>query len=402
MGPFDIEPARQTELACLNYQQYFHVHNRRFLAMAIREVLVRVTLVIASCAGTLLLVEGALRASAWWTEAGGGSVEQRLAKSGHTAPAQADQATFSLRGLVQASSHPDVVYELKPGLRGLFRGQRVEISSQGLRDRDYARAKPEGTFRIVGLGDSVMFGWGVDQDDSYLEVLERRFEENPLEARRVEVLNFAVPGYNTAMEVATLEHRALAFDPDLVVVHFIINDLRLPHFMQMPRDRLSWRHSFLFDLIRSRLKPTAAASGGLGGGLLDHGLDEIEKSQKQQVRQRYRHLAGEEGLRRACARLDELTRARSIPVVVLTFGDRHEHFELLDEVVKKHGFQSLTASRYFAPYFRQQGAASSEVWADTFWISRRDHHPNVLGHALYAEALWDYLISDGNPLLISY
>ena len=84
---------------------------------------------------------------------------------------------MSLHGLVQISPHPDVVYELKPGLVGTYLDRPLRTNAYGLRDRDYPVAKPEGTFRIVGLGDSVMFGWGVAQDEPFLEVLERRLAE---------------------------------------------------------------------------------------------------------------------------------------------------------------------------------------------------------------------------------
>jgi hypothetical protein len=50
-------------------------------------------------------------------------------------------------------------------------------------------------------------------------VLEERLaKEVPNE--RWEVLNMAVPGYNTAMEVETLKARGLAYEPDVVVVGY--------------------------------------------------------------------------------------------------------------------------------------------------------------------------------------
>ena len=66
-----------------------------------------------------------------------------------------------------------MVYELKPGLDGRFQDQPLKTNSHGMRDREYPREKPDGVVRIAGLGDSVMFGWGVGQGEAYLDVLER-------------------------------------------------------------------------------------------------------------------------------------------------------------------------------------------------------------------------------------
>jgi lysophospholipase L1-like esterase len=42
---------------------------------------------------------------------------------------------------------------------------------------------------------------------------------------RYEVLNFAVPGYGTWQELSMLKEEALAYDPDLVILAFVMNDL---------------------------------------------------------------------------------------------------------------------------------------------------------------------------------
>jgi hypothetical protein len=48
-----------------------------------------------------------------------------------------------------------------------------ETNSFGLRDVEFSLAKPEGTLRIVCLGDSVTYGAGVPFDETYEQQLER-------------------------------------------------------------------------------------------------------------------------------------------------------------------------------------------------------------------------------------
>lgn len=126
------------------------------------------------------------------------------------------------------SGIPGLFYELNPNTFTITRGITQEINSLGMRDREYPPTKPPGTFRILILGDSVTYGWGVSLEDIYTEKLEAMLNDvsggNPL----YEVLNLAVSGYNTEQEVALLKARGIALGPDLVVIGLVTNDIQLP------------------------------------------------------------------------------------------------------------------------------------------------------------------------------
>lgn len=99
----------------------------------------------------------------------------------------------------------------------------VKINSHGLRDREFAYEKPPGTYRILVLGDSQTFGFGVHAEESYPKVLERILRK---EARQpVEVINTGVPGSGTAHQLFFLEHQGWKYQPDLVVVGYFFNDI---------------------------------------------------------------------------------------------------------------------------------------------------------------------------------
>jgi len=131
--------------------------------------------------------------------------------------------------IYRPSGSPGVVYEHRPGARGLARSStRVRINGAGLRaDREYARRKPAGTTRVVLLGDSVTFGQGVSLGQSYPTVLERELLPPLVHGQRVEVLNFGVSGYNIDNMVATFGQRALPFEPDVAVLALVSDDLSL-------------------------------------------------------------------------------------------------------------------------------------------------------------------------------
>lgn len=76
----------------------------------------------------------------------------------------------------------------------MLQGVPVMINAEGLRDYEYDYQRPAGVTRILALGDSVTFGWGVKLEDTYPKVLERLL--NGGESRdRYEVLNCGVGNY---------------------------------------------------------------------------------------------------------------------------------------------------------------------------------------------------------------
>lgn len=146
------------------------------------------------------------------------------------------------RGRFQLSDNPRLVFEPVPGMTVPHREEGgVELFYEypgtanrlGYRDRNHPVDKPPGTTRIVVLGDSIAAGWGIDETgNAFPALVEAALQEDgggdPEAEREMEVLNFAVTGYNTAQEVETLASRALPYDPDLVLLAYCLNDRRPP------------------------------------------------------------------------------------------------------------------------------------------------------------------------------
>jgi lysophospholipase L1-like esterase len=148
-----------------------------------------------------------------------------------------------LRGLHRFRPDLPWLFELRPGAEGRISATGAalyRINADGLRDSVYARPKPDGVFRVVVLGDSVSFGYGVEEAEAYPQVLEELLSELVPDSR-VEVVNLGVGGYNAYNEAKLLEGVGQGYEPDLVLVQFCINDLNDPtvHFDKQTRIALS-------------------------------------------------------------------------------------------------------------------------------------------------------------------
>src|SRR5687768_4858701 len=91
-------------------------------------------------------------------------------------------------------------------------------NSLGLKNREIG-AKLPGTCRILFLGDSLLYFGETRSGRTYVEELEETL------GVRYEAINAGVPGYTTYQEVEFRETYGYDFQPDVVFLAFVLNDL---------------------------------------------------------------------------------------------------------------------------------------------------------------------------------
>jgi len=153
---------------------------------------------------------------------------------------------------------PYLLWEQAPGIRSEH-GVTATINSLGLRGPEPVVPKPKGVKRLLATGDSSVYGFGVEDDEPFIQVAARLLD--------VEGHNAAIPGYSTLQTINLLEMRALALEPDVVVIanlwsdnnfdSFVDKDLlnAYTRFEHSPRARLerALRPLALYRLLHWRL-----------------------------------------------------------------------------------------------------------------------------------------------------
>ena len=118
-------------------------------------------------------------------------------------------------------SDPELFWRLTPDTR-LTRDSwpffgRI-ANSQSLREEaEIPRQKPAGERRILFVGDSCTFGYGVSWDEAFPQVVEAQLPGT-------QCINAGVPGYSLFQGWRYLETRGLNLQPDMVVLNFGWND----------------------------------------------------------------------------------------------------------------------------------------------------------------------------------
>ena len=108
---------------------------------------------------------------------------------------------------------------------GITLGHPFSLNRFGFREADFPIDRPAGETRILCLGDSITFGYGLPAEDAWPKILERNLQEFSRE--RIFCINAAGNAATTHEELALYDKRARGFGASTVVLGFCMNDVRL-------------------------------------------------------------------------------------------------------------------------------------------------------------------------------
>lgn len=121
----------------------------------------------------------------------------------------------------------DVGIPVGENAKGIWRNSGMEYSlrtnGQGLRSPDVPLKKETGTVRAAFLGDSIAFGWDVNDEQAYPEVFGKIWRERHPNGK-IDIINAGIPGHSSWQGLILFDREIKSYRPDLVVIEFGIAD----------------------------------------------------------------------------------------------------------------------------------------------------------------------------------
>ncbi|MGL4295539.1 MAG: SGNH/GDSL hydrolase family protein [Aestuariivirga sp.] len=279
------------------------------------------------------------------------------------------------RDLKQESQFENMGHEHVPNRSGVYMGVPVSINSAGMRDREFEVQKPDGTTRILMLGDSLTFGWGVEDQDTPSKMLEKRLNDNPA-GRRYEVINTGVGNTNTSMQVIAFMKKWSVYKPDVIVLNFFINDAE-----PTPQRRDS-----------TLLERSAAAV------YIFAAVDKLKRQYlgKSDWKEYYANLYDEtaSGWTLNKSALEELisySKQNNIRLLIASYPELHELDPYPFEKVTS-ALRSIAAAGGVPFVDLLPGVA--QLVPDSLWVSPTDAHPNRIANEVFSREIADALKSN--------
>ncbi len=350
------------------------------------EWVTNVAVSLASLAVALLVIEGAFRL---------------LGIQAEYPPPRIDRVLRPPDGPTERAPHAFVplatvrtTYASDP--RGYFDpGNRIDHvhNSAGWRDVEHSIEKPPNTFRILGLGDSYLWGQGVRYNDIVLTRLGVLLADQ-LPGLATETINTGISGANTASQRDLLQDRGLDYDPDLIILFYVPNDVaerfsgdrrQIEFFVNYTsiyqRPDLLSNYSYLWGWARQRFQMSYKARRYVKESVAAFVEDDRKWEQS----------------RRALDAIRRISHERGIPLLVVIFPFFHNldgeyPFQVVHDVVREYCESvEIPVLDLRDSYRDHQGPE--------LWVHPTDQHPNEIAHDIAARAIAEYLRVHANTLL---
>jgi lysophospholipase L1-like esterase len=266
---------------------------------------------------------------------------------------------FSTRTREWFTYSAELGWERRPHFKGhvsgeLQRGNPTryirEFDAQGFLAIDTTQLAGQDHKRILAVGDSNTFGWGVPTQDSFVEVLDDMLHD-------ADIVNLGVSGYTSFQGYEMLSRHFQSLHPDLVIASFNFNDRRAVPSEDATDSRSKFGREALLhhaDIVRTNLysyKTMQYAMSMFGmvnsgprlGTSIDVRMAHVRVSPAR-YKQNLKNIA-------------RLCKEHNVPLVFVVLQDNPAHTEHL-----RHGVSALSEKRYEIAEHQLRIAVNLDNW----------------------------------------
>jgi len=265
----------------------------------------------------------------------------------------------------------------------LDRITHVKINSDGFRDREFLIEKSNNTIRIIFLGDSFVFGTGLELNETIPKLLEKKLNNISIE-KNFEVLNFGIPGYSTLNEIELLKVKGLKYNPDFIIIGYFHNDM-------LDNSRILERVN---DKLYEKFNGTPNMSDqNIYREVLKIHVDIINDEEENVLQSSFDDF-WKKNVEIPLEDLNKITKEKNITVIIVNVVPfvhpipyASEQLELLENISKKYGWYFINLNDEFSKYSWSQLTLNSV-----------DQHLNPQGSSVVATSIFKF-IAEKNLLI---
>ncbi len=253
----------------------------------------------------------------------------------------------------------------------------VSTDANGLRAPIHApEAQGDDPFRVMFLGCSTTFGWGVNDDETYPARVQSMLAQ---QSHDVQVFNGGQPGYTSFQGLWLYDTLLATYQPDLVFFGYVVQDARKAAYDDASQALLQQDARLLKQsvLYRSRLYL---------------GLRTLVNARRIQSKER--EEGGEQGVFRV-SRQDFVDNIRSFEAMTQRDG---AELVLFDFPLERSGYTSehrrlvrIAADELDLPHLDIQREVEQATHQQTLYFPKDPGHANAEGHAFIAERVFRFL-----------
>ena len=247
--------------------------------------------------------------------------------------------------------------------------EQLSINSKGLRCREIAYRKPAGVKRILVLGDSYTWGYGVANDEVFTSVLENRIQQ---ENQDYEVVNAGVSGWGTDQQYLFLVNEGFKYSPDIVVVAHFINDLK-----EILNSRMYGLNKPIFVDRELNLANVPVPKPSSDAPRITANINPFQLT------------------RAILSKMQSECDERSCEFVFMRFGSFIDPNDDVARSMQEHLEGELSRLKSIRYLDLDQAFARANETSQSLIGKNRDNHWNAHGHQRTAEALYEFLRSEG-------
>ena len=243
----------------------------------------------------------------------------------------------------------------------ILQGVEIKLNSKGMRSDEY----DVNDKKILFLGSSISLGWGIENTDSYPQIIQEKLLSDSLNYL---VLNGSIGNYNTFRYVNNFLSNQIDISPEVIVINYFINDAET-----LPIGNPNWliKNSQLFATLKMTFKKLSSKS-------------------EFDLKSYYRNLYEDENpsfieMKKSLNKLSEYSIKTNTKILLTVIPDIHfledYPFETIHEKMK-------TLSTELGFEYHDLLPSIKEIPFEELQIIPGDSHPNEFGHQRISESLY--------------